>query len=187
MKTTFEDHEVIARLLSGDSNALYQLYDRYSGALYGVILRMCRDESKAQDLLQETFVKIWQRIETYDASKGRFYTWAYRIARNSTLNALRTTPKLIQTDDLSVYDNKEVSEEVPDYTELKGSIKKLEPHHQRAIALVYYLGYTHKEAHEEMGVPLGTFKSYIRQALKQLRTIYTQKLVCIWFIFELMA
>ena len=80
-----------------------------------------------------------------------------------------------------------MSEEVPDYTELKGSIKKLEPHHQKAIALVYYLGYTHKEAHEEMGVPLGTFKSYIRQALKQLRTIYTQKLVCIWFIFEVMA
>ena len=96
MKTTFEDHEVIARLLSGDNNALYQLYDKYSGALYGVILRMCQDESKAQDLLQETFVKIWKRIETYDLSKGRFYTWAYRIARNTTLNALRNTPKLIQ-------------------------------------------------------------------------------------------
>ena len=110
MKNSFKDHEVIARLISGDNNALLQLYDKYSGALYGVILRMCRDRTKAEDLLQETFVKIWNSIDTYDASKGRFYTWAYRIARNTTLNSMRTKDKLIQTDDLSVYDNKETNE-----------------------------------------------------------------------------
>ncbi|RIV34228.1 RNA polymerase sigma factor [Flagellimonas lutimaris] len=187
MKNSFEDHEVITRLISGNDTALYQLYDKYSGALYGVILRMCRDRTKAEDLLQETFVKIWNSIDTYDASKGRFYTWAYRIARNTTLNSMRTKDKLIQTDDLSVYDNKETNEEVPDYTELKGSIKTLEPHHQKAITLVYYRGYTHKQAHKAMGVPLGTFKSYVRQALKQLRETYTKKLVYIWIFLELMA
>jgi len=187
MKNSFEDHEVIGRLRTGDDTALYQLYDKYSGALFGVILRMCRDKTKAEDLLQETFVKIWKNIDGYDASKGRFYTWAYRIARNTTLNSLRTKNKLIQTDDLSVYDTKDLNEEVPDYTELKGSIKSLEPHHQKAIALVYYSGYTHKEAHKAMGVPLGTFKSYIRQALKQLRETYTDKLLYIWVVLELMA
>lgn len=187
MKNSFKDHEVIACLISGDNNALLQLYDKYSGALYGVILRMCRDRTKAEDLLQETFVKIWNSIDTYDASKGRFYTWAYRIARNTTLNSMRTKDKLIQTDDLSVYDNKETNEEVPDYTELKGSIRTLEPHHQKAITLVYYRGYTHKQAHKAMGVPLGTFKSYVRQALKQLRETYTKKLVYIWIFLELMA
>ena len=120
MKNSFEDHEVITRLISGNDTALYQLYDKYSGALYGVILRMCRDRTKAEDLLQETFVKIWNSIDTYDASKGRFYTWAYRIARNTTLNSMRTKDKLIQTDDLSVYTNIKDDEEAPDYSELKG-------------------------------------------------------------------
>ncbi|TAI46640.1 RNA polymerase sigma factor [Flagellimonas allohymeniacidonis] len=187
MKTDFADKRLIDRLVSGDKNALYTLYDKYSGALYGVILRMCRDEGQAQDLLQETFVKIWKNIASYDASKGRFYTWAYRIARNTTLNGIRSKKELIQTDDLSVYDSKMTSEEAPDYTELTGSIKKLEPHHQKAIALVYYEGYTHQEAHEVMGVPLGTFKSYIRQALKQLRNTYSSKVVWLWFTIELMA
>ena len=187
MRTTTNDTELINRLLSGDNTALYQLYDKYSGALFGVILRMCRDQNKAEDLLQETFIKIWKSIDGYDASKGRFYTWAYRIARNTTLNALRTKDKLIQTDDLSVYTNIKVDEEAPDYSELKGSIKSLEPHHQQAIALVYYSGYTHREAHEKMGVPLGTFKPYVRQALKQLRETYGTKLVYIWAVLELMA
>lgn len=187
MRNSFKDHEAIARLMTGDDKALYQLYDKYSGALYGVILRMCRDQTKAEDLLQETFVKIWKNIEAYDASKGRFYTWAYRIARNTTLNSLRSKDRLIQTDDLGVYDMEEVNEETPDYAELKGSIKTLKPHHQKAITLVYYRGFTHEQAHKVMGVPLGTFKSYVRQALKQLRETYTDKLIYIWVFLEVMA
>ena len=186
MGADFADIQLIKRLIEGDNNALYQLYDKYSGALYGVILRMCQNEVEAQDLLQETFVKIWTSITQYDASKGRFYTWAYRIARNTTLNSLRNKKNLIQNDDLGVYVN-ETEENPQEFTLLKGSLKKLEPHHQKAIALVYYQGYTHKEAHEVMGVPLGTFKSYVRQALKQLRKTYASELVWLWFIFETMA
>lgn len=187
MKTNFGDIQLVERLVEGDKNALYQLYDKYSGALYGVILRMCRDEAEAKDLLQETFIKIWTNIGSYDASKGRFYTWAYRIARNTTLNSLRAKNDLIQNDDLRVYDTKATEETTQDDTLLKGSLKKLEPHHQKAIALVYYRGYTHQEAHQAMGVPLGTFKSYIRQALKQLRKTYANEMVWLWFIFEIMA
>ncbi len=62
MKNSMEDHEVISRLSLGDDTALYQLYDKYSGALFGVILRMCRDKTQAEDLLQETFIKIWNNI-----------------------------------------------------------------------------------------------------------------------------
>ncbi|MBT8271649.1 MAG: RNA polymerase sigma factor, partial [Bacteroidia bacterium] len=107
-----------------------------------------------------------------------FYTWAYRIARNTTLNSLRNRHDLIQNEDLSVYNNKE--EEVGphiDLTKLSGSIKTLETHHQEALKLVYFKGLTHREAHKEMKVPLGTFKSYVRQALTQLRKSYELILV----------
>ncbi|MEM7185364.1 MAG: sigma-70 family RNA polymerase sigma factor [Bacteroidota bacterium] len=169
---------LIQKLQNGDSTALSALYDRYSGALYGVLLRMCKNEPMAQDALQETFLKIWRNCGSYDPEKGKFYTWAYRIARNTALNALRNPSKLIQTEDLSVYTN-EAEEEAPDIDliQLNGSLRQLEAHHQKALELVYFQGLTHREAHEEMEVPLGTFKSYIKQALKKLRESYQMALV----------
>ncbi len=181
-----DDLELIKRLQNQDSNALSAIYDRYSGALYGVILRMCKNEEWAQDLLQETFLKIWQKSNQYDSEKGKFYTWSYRIAKNLTLNALRNPSKLIQNEDLSVYSDKELDEPEQDILELNGSLKKLEPHHQRALELVYFNGLTHREAHKEMDVPLGTFKSYIKQALKKLRETYQKELFLFWIIIEKM-
>lgn len=171
MANPSSDIFIIERLRSGEKQVLYQLYDKYSGALYGVILRMCKEQELAEDLLQESFIKIWQKIDSYDAEKGRFYTWAYRIARNTTLNHLRKSSPLIQTDDISVYDNKETDNTGLSTESLNGMLNKLEPHHQQAIQLVYFQGYTHREAHEEMDVPLGTFKSYVRQALSKLREL----------------
>lgn len=172
MKPEETEKELIEAVQRKDQKAFYRLYDKYSGALYGVIIRMCQDSGLAEELLQESFLKIWNKAENYSPDKGRFYTWAYRIARNTTLNAMRKTSPLIQSEDLSVYKNKEEEEESWDFQSLNGQIQELEPHHRQALSLVYFQGYTHREAHEEMGVPLGTFKSYIRQALKQLREGY---------------
>ncbi len=184
MKKVSEDITDIRQLQNGNKDALYKLYSRYSGALYGVVIRMCREESLAQEILQDTFVKIWKQIHTYDPERGRFYTWAYRIARNTTLNALRKQKNLIQTEDLGVYTDKE-EESGPDYTQLNGVLKDLEPHHQTAIELVYFKGLTHREAHQEMDVPLGTFKSYVQQALKHLRTAYQKEIFVLLFFIKL--
>ncbi|MBT8271672.1 MAG: RNA polymerase sigma factor, partial [Bacteroidia bacterium] len=99
------------------------------------------------------------------------YTWIYRIARNNVLNALRKDNDLIQNTDLSVYEDRS-TEEVMDFESLKGCIQKLESHHRQAIELVYFKGLTHRDAHIVMKVPLGTFKSYIRQALKRIKDNY---------------
>ena len=163
--------QLIQDLKNKDAQALSSLYDKYSAAIYGVIIRMCRDENKAQNILQDTFLKAWEKSEQYNPEKGRFYTWLYRIARNTTLNAIRNEKDLIQNADLSVYENEAEAVE-SDFEGLNGSIQKLEVHHQQAIELVYFKGYTHREAHKLMDVPLGTFKSYVRQALKQLRENY---------------
>lgn len=171
-----DDLLLIKRLQAKDENALSTIYDRYSGALYGVIIRICKNEILAEDILQETFLKIWNKSHLFNPDKGKFYTWAHRIAKNSTLNAIRSQSKLIQSKDLSVYKNKSDNNSITDeYRALNGSIKKLEPHHQRAIELVYFNGLTHREAHSEMNVPLGTFKSYIRQALKKIQETYNKE------------
>lgn len=183
-----EDVAVINRIKNQEKDALYMLYDKYSGALFGIILRICRNQTLAEDLLQETFIKIWENIQGYDSDKGRFYTWAYRIAKNTTLNALRKSDKLIQTEDLGVLKEESATGTTEiDLNTLNGAIKKLEPHHQEALSLVYFRGYTHREANEEMGVPLGTFKSYIRQALQLLRESYKSDFLLIWWLFEIVV
>lgn len=167
------DLHYIEKMKKGDRKALYVIYDRYSAAIYGVIIRICRNEPKAEDLLQEVFMKIWENISTFDPNKGKFYTWANRIARNTTLNSLRKKDPFIQTDDFSVYESTTQPPETENNFEaLKGALTTLKEHHQRAIELVYYQGYTHREAHEVMGVPLGTFKSYVKQALVALKSAY---------------
>ncbi len=179
------DTTLIQQLKSKDERALSLLYDKYSGAIYSVILKMIRDEGKAQNILQDTFLTVWDKADGYDVDKGRFYTWVYRIAKNKTLNVLRKTDLLIQTDDFSVHSNKEEKVSVdPEYLELTGSLNNLEVHHKEAIELVYFKGLTHREAHTEMNVPLGTFKSYIRQALKQLRETYAKTLSIILLILN---
>ena len=99
---------------------------------------------------------------------------------------MRKSSPLIQTEDLSVYESKG-EEKVPEgYEELNGLIKKLESHHQQALELVYFKGYTHREAHEKMQVPLGTFKSYVRQALLQLREMRAE-LYFIWLGIQVLT
>ncbi len=179
------DNTLIQQLQNKDERALSLLYDKYSGAIYSVILKMIRDEGKAQNLLQDTFMTVWDKAEKYDSDKGRFYTWVYRIAKNKTLNMLRKSDPLIQTDDFSVHTNKEDAISIDtEYLELTGAWTKHDAHHKEAIELVYFKGLTHREAHQEMDVPLGTFKSYVRQALKQLTDTYAKTLSLLLLILN---
>ena len=175
------ENTLILKVQNKDEVALSELYDNYSPALYGVIIRMCKDEQHAQNLLQDTFMTIWDKAHQYNPEKGKFYTWAYRIAKNKTLNFLRKSKNLIQTEDLGVHTNKEDNITIePDYLQLNGCLKQLELHHKKAIELVYFEGLTHREAHIEMDVPLGTFKSYIKQALKKLQLSYDK--IVVWLL-----
>lgn len=174
--------QLMQQVQKGNKLALGELYDRYSGALYAVVLRICKEEGQAQDVLQESFVSIWKKAHQFDPEKGAFYTWAFRICKNKALNAQRNKDKLIQTEDLSVYNNRGSNEESPiDAERLKGALSQLSEHHQKALQLVYFQGLTHREAHEVMDVPLGTFKSYVQQALRELRGIYNVPFI-VWII-----
>ena len=181
------DKVLILELQNKNEAALAKLYDYYSPDIYGVILRMCKDDQQAQNLLQDTFMTIWEKAYQYDPTKGRFYTWAYRIAKNKTLNFLRQSQNLIQNEDLSVYNNKEdvISDDM-EYLQLNGCLKKLDVHHQKALELVYFQGLTHREAHQKMDVPLGTFKSYIKQALRKLQHSYDKAVVLFIILTEAM-
>ena len=170
-----QHQNLIDQLKEKDPNAFSKLYDLYSAAIYGVILKICRSEELSQEVLQDTFLTVWNKASSYKQEKASFYTWVYRIARNKSLNAIRNSEKhIIQNDNLGVYSTEEEIEGDDHLVEIKGSLNDLKPHHKKAIELVFFRGYTHREAYQEMDVPLGTFKSYIRQALKQLKENYVK-------------
>ncbi len=171
-------HNDILRLLkTQDCAAIEQLYDAYGGALYGVVLRIVSSKDLAQYVIQDTFLKAWRYGADYDESKGRLYTWLLKIARNTAIDATRTAHffNIKKTDDidhsLHILAAKSLN---PDTLGLRDLVQKMDEKHKTLIDLVYFNGYTQREASEEAGVPIGTVKTRLRYAILLLRETFEQ-------------
>lgn len=147
----------------------------YSAALFGVISRIVIHTEIAEDLLQETFIKIWNSAESYDPSKGRLFTWMINIARNLSIDKLRSKDFKNATKNQDIENNvdfidaqKEISFNA-DVLGLKDMVTALKPEFTDVLNMVYFKGYTHIEAAEELNLPLGTVKTRIRMAIMELR------------------
>jgi RNA polymerase sigma-70 factor (ECF subfamily) len=173
---TYTEQELVAALKGRNNQAFAFLYDNYSGALYSIICQIITDNGElAGDVLQEVFINIWRKIESYDQTKGRLFTWILNIARNASIDTLRSKS----------YRNAQKNQELPenvykgasnqttqqnvDNIGLKKVLEKLKPEHRVLVELAYFKGFTHEEIAEMMTIPLGTIKTRIRNALLQLR------------------
>ncbi len=169
--------ELVALLKARDEQGLRVLYDHYSAALYGVILRIVVEKETAEDVLQEAFVKIWNNTASYDASKGRLYTWLLNIARNTAIDKVRSKnfrkEGQVQSIEDFVYsvDRQHNSSTATDHIGLRKFVDGLKPEQRELIDLLYFGGYTQSEAAEELGIPLGTVKTRVKAALTRLREI----------------
>lgn len=175
-----DQNEYISILKSDDHTSYGKVYDAYSGALYGVILRMVRDESVASELLQDAFLKIWINRERYDPGKGRLYTWMNRIAKNLALNYLDSkafkNQSKIQEIDKSVFTVVEPRGLLVDTLDMKSKLMLLKDKHRNVLDLAYFQGYTQQEISDELSMPLGSVKSCIKIAIRDLRKIYFEKI-----------
>lgn len=168
------EEEVRLLLTSGQEKDFRLLYKRYSAALYGVLLKIVREEALAQDLLQEAFVKIWKHAPSYDASKGTAFTWMLNITRNLALDKLRSASykqgrQSIALDQyVNIHEHPSHEPEI-NQQELQQLVNTLEPQQRTLIDLVYIQGYTQAEVAENLQIPLGTVKTRIRAALVLLR------------------
>jgi RNA polymerase sigma factor (sigma-70 family) len=172
---------LIARLIKKDQSALDYLYDHYSGALYGVVFRILKKEETAEEVLQDIFLKVWDKIESYDPSKGKLFTWMINIARNQAIDKTRSkeASKGKKTDDIDLLVNKidrqENTEMEVDAIGLKEVLLKLSEDQRFIVTQLYLKGYTQSEVAEEFDIPLGTVKTRLRLAMIELRSILAIK------------
>ncbi len=164
----------ITLLKQKDKKVIAWLYDNYSGPLLGIISRIVRDAEKAEELLQDTFVRAWDRGNLYDESKGSLFTWLVRIARNLSINEVNSKAfkkkQVTGALDPTFEGNKQ--ELSVNTLGLKGHVSRLDNKYVEIIDLVYFQGHTHQEAAEELDLPLGTLKSRIKKAIEALRKVY---------------
>jgi len=167
----------ITAIKAKDKKAFADLYDKYSGALLNIILRIVNNQELAEDVLQEAFLKIWRNIDRYDEDKSTIFTWMLNISRNTAIDALRkkSTRPTIQTDTEDVYvSSSNTIETNVNLIGVKNSLKYLTTEQSLAIQAVYFSGLTHDDAAKYLDIPLGTLKTRIRMGLATLKKVFVQ-------------
>lgn len=171
------EEELIDRLKAQDTEALNYLYDHYSAALYGTILRIVRTEEVAQEVLHDAFLRIWEKINQYQSDKGRLFTWMVNLARNLSIDKVRSkeiknTRKTDKVEDnVGLIDRSKNDHMAVDGIGIREVVAKLPKDLQLIIELMYFQGYTQSEISEEYEIPLGTVKTRTRSAMQALRKL----------------
>ena len=163
-------------LQSKNEQSFSYLYDNYSAALFNIINQVVPDTEISGDVLQEVFINIWRKIDSYDPAKGRLFTWMLNISRNAAIDKIRSRgyqdslKNQSLAEDVHAYTNQVVGPKSDDYG-LRKLVNRLKDEHKILVELSYFQGYTHEEIAKTLNIPLGTVKTRIRSALSQLRTL----------------
>jgi len=158
-----------------DPAAFEKLHGMYSENICGVINTIVKNDAIAQEICQDVFVKAWNKADKYNSSKGRFFTWMMNIARNAAIDELRSKSHKNQKMNLpadyfvGIADDSDNSDFSVDKKQLKRLIMNLKKKCIQIIDLLYFKGYTQKEASEELDIPLGSVKTRNRSCISQLR------------------
>lgn len=173
-----DDANLVRRLKAREPKAMNDLYDRYGRLTYSLIFRIVRNPSTAEDLVQETFLRIWNRMQSFDAERGALGAWVLTVARNRAIDYLRSTDGRMQAGAMGLellerpglfakLDSTALA--IDRVRRLKGAFEKLTAAQRQVMELAYYEGMSQTEMAERLNQPLGTIKTWTRSALKILR------------------
>jgi RNA polymerase sigma factor (sigma-70 family) len=179
-KIRYSHDDLVILIKNKNQKAFAYLYDNYAKSLFGVIFAIIDDIEESEDILQKTFLKIWENFESYDISKGRLYTWMLNIARNMAVDYKRSkyNRNKIQNINQNVYNSSDIvaDEDSTDTIGLKKVVDNLKVEHLALIELAYYKGHTQEEISKELNIPIGTVKTRLRKALIILRGQLKEKI-----------
>lgn len=172
------DSALVEHMMAGDESALAALYDRYSGMLFPMLLRILRDRQAAEEVLQDLFLQLWRNGGNFDASRGSLPAWLMVIGRNRAISRLRRRDSRETVEDVEAWPANAVPSpiDIEGETErallarkLKTAMAALPREQREAVELAYFEGMTQTEIAQRTGSPLGTVKSRVRAALQSLK------------------
>ncbi|MCZ2082820.1 MAG: sigma-70 family RNA polymerase sigma factor [Flavobacteriales bacterium] len=187
---TISPDQLLSLLMNRDEKGFNYLYRNYSGALYGVIIRIVRYEEEANEVLQDVFVKIWNSIKSFDDKKASLYTWMLNIARNSAIDRLKSKSfqNDLQNQSIPDFVNDGVglsTEQNHEFNEVGKMVNTLREDYRILINKAYFGGLTQEEIAEELQIPLGTVKTRTRAALLELKEILKEfKFIFLFFLLK---
>jgi RNA polymerase sigma-70 factor (ECF subfamily) len=180
-ENTKRDINLLRRVSAGDESAIGEIYDLYNKYLFTTIYFILKNEAEAEDVLQEVFFLIWDKIDTYDERLGNPISWMTRISRNKAIDKLRAKKQssdIDETNETLIIDlNEDYKKSNPEFIasageeqkEILEAIKELDEVQRKLIEYAYYQGFSHSELSEHFKIPLGTVKTKIRSAMMFLR------------------
>lgn len=172
---------LLQRVQAGDEDALVTLHSQFANLVFSVAYRVLNDQMAAEEVTQDTFMRLWNKSYTYDPAKGRFTTWLLTITRRLAIDMFRMRerrePKsgmLFMDEDPSLWENILAGDGGGDLRRnLKSIMGQLPPDQSELIELAYFYGMSHNDIAETMDIPLGTVKTRIRLGMQKLRLAWT--------------
>jgi len=174
------DSALIERMMAGDEAALSTLYDRYSTMLFGMLMRILRDQQAAEEVLQDMFLQLWRNAAQFDAKRGSLPAWLMVIGRNRAISRLRgRRDREVLEEEEGDYANTFASgQNIEDEAvraelarNISAALEQLPAEQKQAVELAYFEGMTQSEIANRTGTPLGTVKTRVRTAMQTLRQI----------------
>ena len=176
------DERLIARVASGDTDAIGLLYDRYCRPAYSLARRICGDDGIAEDVVQESFLALWRDPQRFDAARGNFGSWLMTLVHHKAVDAVRresatrrrTVPGADGADEWNAppgpgADHAALGSVLAG--QIRDALGNLPDEQREALALAYYGGYTQREVAAITGVPIGTVKSRMFTGVQRLRRL----------------
>jgi len=166
---------LVVQFQNKNEKAFEELYGMYSESMQGVIYNIVKDHDIAQEVMQDVFIKAWHKSDSYSSKKGRFFTWLINISRNAAIDKTRSksfknNSKNLNSDYfVDIIESNDNLDLKTNSIGLKKFVSKLPEMCKKVVDLLYFKGYTQKEASEELQIPLGTIKTHNRNCIKQLR------------------
>jgi RNA polymerase sigma-70 factor (ECF subfamily) len=174
------DAHLLQRVAAGDQNAFGELYDRFSGPLYGTALRIVREPAEAQDVVHDVFVTLWEKAATFESSRGNAFSWAVTLVRNRAIDRVRmqrrraellaeSAPVDLGLDERQPQSGSEAAASSDEARAIREAVGALPAEQKRALELAYFGGLTQEQIAQQLQEPLGTVKARIRRGLVKLR------------------
>jgi RNA polymerase sigma-70 factor (ECF subfamily) len=175
------DRELMKQIGQGEQYALMELYARYGNAVYGLALHVLHDTGLAEEVTQDTFLKVWKQSERWDADKGKLSSWLLTVARHTAIDRYRKLqrrpPAGIPLEDVELSLGQMALVDTPQWADgqlLARLLEQLPPEQAQLIQLAFFHGMSHSELAESLGLPLGTVKTRLRLGLQKLKGLWQE-------------